>query len=135
MITITSKLFYDNTREELGKKIAELKRDIVSKLSRLLVFDTAETLEFNYCVLKAKLEVVVFLEYYLLKGTERNWLCTSQTERPIQRMDKLEYLIKETMQNILKKEPSYAVKYNSMYFVLLHYLNRIELKEEEDYGA
>ena len=67
MITITDKMLLGETRDELGKRIAELKREVTSRISRILVFENAETVDFNYCVLKAKLDVIEFLEYFLLK--------------------------------------------------------------------
>lgn len=131
MIKITYYNFYE-TREELGKRVAELKRDIVSKLSRLLIFDECVTLEFNYCVLRSQLEVLEFIEYFLLDGKQKNWLTIANIPRPVKHPRDFKKLLHDTMQMVLKKEPSYGVKYNSIYFMALHYLNRIEVEEKND---
>lgn len=131
MIKITYNNFYE-TREELGKRVAELKRDIVSKLSRLLTFDECATLEFNYCVLRSQLEVLEFVEYFMLDGGQKNWLTIANVPRPIKHPRDMKKLLQETMQMVLKKEPSYGVKYNSIYFMALHYLNRIQIEEKDD---
>ena len=131
MIRITYHNFYE-TREELSKRISELKRDIVSKLSRLLIFDECVTLEFNYCVLRAQLEVLEFVEYFMLDGGQKNWLTIANVPRPVKHPRDMKKLLQETMQMVLKKEPSYGVKYNSIYFMALHYLNRIQIEEKDD---
>lgn len=131
MIRITYHNFYE-TREELGKRISELKRDIISRLSRLLTFDECTTLEFNYCVLRAQLEVLEFVEYFMLDGGQKNWLTIANVPRPVKHPRDMKKLLQETMQMVLKKEPSYGVKYNSIYFMALHYLNRIQIEEKDD---
>lgn len=131
MIRIKYHDFYE-TREELGKRITELKRDIVSRLSRLLTFDECITLEFNYCVLRSQLEVLEFVEYFMLDGTQKNWLTIGNVPRPVKHPRDMKKLLHDTMQMVLKKEPSYGVKYNSIYFMALHYLNRIQIEEKDD---
>lgn len=130
MIKITAQEFYSETRMELANKIGELKRGLQSKISRLQVLDSTESLEFNYVFLRAQLDVIVFLEYYLLHAKERNWLCGIRTDKPILSPTMLKKVIKETMQDILKKEPAFSGKYNTVYFTALHYLNRIEVQDD-----
>lgn len=130
MITITSELFYQESRETLVKKIDELRRSIESKMSRLLVFESEELVDFNYCVLRVQLEVISFLEHYLLGKKEKNWLCVSQIKYPVERLDEFVKVIEYTKQMILEKQPTFNIRYNNMYFMVLHFLNKVEVKED-----
>ncbi len=133
MITITDKMIEGETRDELGKKIAELKRDIASRFPRILVFEDAGTVDFNYCVIKAQLDVIEFLEYYLLGSKERNWLCAvyphAHQKNKVVTLQDFKAIIEDAKQMILSKQP-HDVRYNSIYFTVLYFLNRIEVKED-----
>lgn len=134
MITITDKMLLGETRDELGKRVAELKRDVTSRISRILVFENAETVDFNYCVLKAKLDVIEFLEYFLLDGKDRNWLCAVHPhvnlKNTIAKLEDFRKVLEDAKSMILGKQPTHNVRYNSMYFTVLYFLNRIEVKED-----
>ena len=133
MITITDKMLEGETRDELGKKIAELKRDIASRFPCILVFEDARTVDFNYCVIKAQLDVIEFLEYYLLGSKERNWLCAvyphAHQKNKVLTVRDFKVIIEDAKQMILSKQP-HDVRYNSIYFTVLYFLNRIEVKED-----
>lgn len=132
MITITDRQLQGETREELGKKIAELKRDVVSKMTRLFTFDDdALKLDFDYCALKINLEVLEYLEYFLLGSQNTNWLCSVRPykKNEIRTIADFEGLLESTKEMILGK-PIYSARYNSMYFMALSFLNRIEVKED-----
>ena len=134
MITITDKMLLGETRDELGKRIAELKREVTFRISRILVFENAETVDFNYCVLKAKLDVIEFLEYFLLDGKDRNWLCAvhphTHSKNRITTLEDFRKVLEDVKSMILGKQPTRNVRYNSMYFTVLYFLNRIEVKED-----
>ena len=134
MITITDKMLLGETRDELGKLIAGLKRDVMSRISRILVFDTSEVVDFNYCVLKARLDVIEFLEYYLLNGKEKNWLCAVHPhvhlKNSITKIEDFKRILEDVKKMILAKQPTRDVRYNSMYFTALYFLNRIKVKED-----
>ena len=134
MITITDKMLLGETRDELTKKIGELKRDVMSRISRILVFEGSEVVDFNYCVLKSRLDVIEFLEYFLLDGKERNWLCAVHPhvhlKNPITKVEDFKKLLDDVKNMVLGKQPSRDMRYNSMYFTVLYFLNRIEVKED-----
>ncbi len=134
MITITDKMLLGETRDELGKRIAELKRDVMSLIPRILTFDDAETVDFNYCVLKARLDVIEFLEYFLLDGKDKNWLCAvhphAHLKSKIATLEDFRKVLEDAKSMILGKQPTHNVRYNSMYFTVLYFLNRIEVKED-----
>lgn len=139
MITITTNMLLEEPRDELGKKIAELKREVISRLSRILVFEGSEVVDFNYCNLKVMLDIIELLEYYLLDAKEKNWLCAvhphTHKRSPIKTLREFGKVLEDTKQMVLGKQPMHDARYNSMYFTVLYYLNRIQLKEGEDDGA
>lgn len=134
MITITDKMLTGETRNELGKAVAELKRDVISRISRILVFEGSEVVDFNYCVLKARLDVIEFLEYFLLDGENKNWLCAVHPhvhlKNTITKLEDFKKLLEDVKKMVLDKTPTHDVRYNSMYFTVLYFLNRIEVKED-----
>lgn len=134
MITITDKMLLGETRNELGKVIAELKRDVISRISRILVFEGSEVVDFNYCVLKARLDVIEFLEYFLLNGENKNWLCAVHPhvhlKNAITKLEDFKKILEDVKKMVLGKTPTHDVRYNSMYFTVLYFLNRIEVKED-----
>lgn len=127
---ITSALFYNDTRDELAKQIGEFKERVLAKMALLQVTDEPEKIHFEYSLLHAQRETLVFLEYYLLNKKERNWLCSVQTERPVKTMRKFENILQEVKEDIISKQPTCGLMYNSLYFIALHYLNKIEVQDD-----
>lgn len=134
MIIITDKMLLGETRDELGKCIAELKRDTIDRISKIYTLESGEKVDFNYCILKTRLDVIEFLEYFLFDGKGKNWLCAVHPhvhlKNPIRRVEDFRKLLEDVKEMILDKTPTYDVRHNSMYFMVLFFLNRIEVKED-----
>ena len=130
MIDIKYREFYE-ARHELEKRLTELRNDVNSRITQLSIFEDCVTLEFNYCRLRAQQEVLDFIGHYLCDWKNNNWLTTNIVS-PVKHPKDFKNLLQETMKMILKKEPGYGLKWNSIYFMTLHYLARIKIEENED---
>lgn len=132
MIKLKRTDFYES-REELAGRIDELERDILSRFPDLTIYDDANTLQYNYSLLRTQHLVLDFIKCYML-GTRRmpgNWVAALTAKVPIAHPHEFRKLVNDTMSMIMTKTPSYGQLWNSTYFMALHFLNKIEVEEED----
>lgn len=132
MIKLKRTDFYES-REELAKRLSELELDILSRFPDLTIYDDPNTLQYNYSLLRTQHLVLDFIKCYMV-GTRRmpgNWLAASTTKAPVEHPREFKKLVKDTMNMIMVKTPSYGQLWNSTYFMALHFLNKIEIEEED----
>lgn len=132
MIKLKRTDFYES-REELAKRIDELERDILSRFPDLTIYDDANTLQYNYSLLRTQHLILDFIRCYML-GTRRmpgNWVAALTVKAPIAHPHEFRKLVNDTMSMIMAKTPSYGQLWNSTYFMALHFLNKIEVEEED----
>ena len=131
------KILREHFEEPSGRlkvEIEKLRDSIVHRMSRINFMNDGVDIEHDYAQLRVQLDVLEFLEYYLFGENQKNWLITEQAERPVKFSHQMKKIIKNTMDSVLKRKPGWGLKYSSVYFTALYYLNKIEV-EEEDYGS
>lgn len=100
-------------------------------MSRLDNVEPTDDFSFHYSFLRCSLDVVEFMMYYLRpqdEGNRRNYICHKQTDKPTTYKELMD-IIQQSIQQLLKKDPTANQRFNSNLFITLHLLNKIKFEE------